>query len=90
MILLPEYHFMSMPGSLGGWQDDMAKDAPLFKGAGGAAESDADGFSFTDSSAKNQGSGMKTVSRVRQEFPEAWIWTETHTKYFKITKTMAL
>ena len=79
---------MSMPGRPGGWQDDTAMDAPLFKGAGGAAEADADGLS--ESSAKNPGSSMKKVSRVRQEFPEAWIWSEIHTKYFKITKTMAL
>ena len=78
---------MSMPGRRGGWGDDMAMDAPgkrMFKGAGGAAESDADGWASTKSSAQNPGNSMKTVSRVRQEFPEAWFWTETHTKYFKI------
>ena len=81
---------MSMPGRPGGWGDDMAMDAPgktMFKGAAGDAESDADGWGNTKSSAQNPGSDMKTVSGVRQEFPEAWIWTEAHTKYFKIRKT---
>ena len=26
---------------------------------------------------------LKKVARIRQEFPEAWLWTETELKYMK-------
>ena len=69
MILLPEPLFMSIPGRANGWQDDVAMDSPMFKGAGGTPESAADGLASTESSPQNPGSSMKMVSRVRQKFP---------------------
>ncbi len=27
------------------------------------------------------GAGVEPVTRVRQDFPEAWIWTESYTEY---------
>ena len=91
---LPEYpykyrpvHALDLPerGGLGDADMDVSGQM-MFKGAGGAVESAAGGLGSTESSPQKPSSGVKTVSRVRQEFPEAWLWTETHTKYFKIKK----
>ena len=78
-------HAMDLQESGGRDDPDMdVTDRIMFKGAGGAAESAADRFGTTEWSAEKPPIKVKEVSRVRQEFPEAWIWTETHTKYFKI------
>ena len=84
----PKYrplHALDLQESGGRGDKDMdVQGKVMFKGAGGGAETAAGGFGSTEWSDQKAHSKVKAVSRVRQEFPEAWIWTETHTKYFKI------
>ena len=56
----------------------------MFKGAaaGGGAMNDMEENTMTSSST-SQGKPPQKVSRMRQDFPEVWIWTETMIKYFK-------
>ena len=63
---------------MGGAGDGMAKDT-----VGGAA------FMRKRKSGKaanRKSQPLKKVSRVRQNFPEAWVWTETQIKYLLDTQ----
>ena len=88
IVPVPEYNYMIRPINAldlleSEGHDEADMDVPgkmMFKVAGGATESAADGLASTEWSAQKPPSRVKEVSRVRQEFPEAWIWTETHTK----------